>query len=864
MQSKNIFLIQLFAVVAFFFYSTAEAKTNYLKPQWNPAKKHLSISKVNKLSSEQSWDDLGLFGGQVLSLSMDASNPSRIFASTYNGDGIFLSEDDGNTWHSVTGFRNNICRQVEVASLDTRNIWVIHDYFISNSTDKGASWKKRETPQNRLTESIAIDPVNNSIVYVGTGGENVTYENGAIYKTTDGGASWKKLSIITDKSVTRIRVSPSDTGTVWALTGFNEPGSVYKSDDAGSTWRRLHTGYEGNLFNDIEVHPEFRSIAFIAFEKGILITKNSGNTWEKINILNPVTGLEDFFAGTITIDRYNPERIYTATNYGIGGDNTLFRSNDSGKTWYAFNTGYMNFFDLSVHPYQNNILYGADGNNGIFKSTDHGETWTLINEGLSANIVFDSAFDPNRQDVLLVAALGGLYKKDKQGQWTQLSHSSTYSLAFDPINTNTIFAGFAYTIGKSTDYGKEWSYTILSLDENPSFFKTSSISIDGSNNNLIYASVAYESGIRGEIYKSTNNGDAFEFVSYLDSPINTVTTDPGNSDIVYAGTGRFLASSHENQGHIFRSINGGRDWDSLLHYGSLVVNEIAINPSDTNIIYAACGSSGTGDAAFYKSVDGGTTWKNKYYLDSAFTDIKIKKDLPSTLFVASFKNGIFQSVDGGENWVAVGLPDYYIFDLTFNNYPSEAQPLLAGTNSGMAAFSGGSLSGFIFDKTGVNTLYPSTVFLDTGDGQIPALVFDSGAYLLLAPPVGNNYALYCSSNGYTQQEITGINIGSLDYLNYDFHLNASTSSSPPSAPELSIDKAGTSISIFWKSVSNAAGYKLFYAPYPDASFIGEIDMGTTLVLSFDAKGLAFYVAVQAYNDQGSSPFSNIDFFDLAK
>ena len=68
------------------------------------------------------------------------------------------------------------------------------------------------------------------------------------------------------------------------------------------------------------------------------------------------------------------------------------------------------------------------------------------------------------------------------------------------------------------------------------------------------------------------------------------------------------------------------------------------------------------------------------------------------------------------------------------------------------------------------------------------------------------------------------------------------------APTLTVTTVGTNVDISWSSVNNATGYTLFYAPYPTASPIGSIDMGTGLSVSTDLPlGSAFYVAVQAYN-----------------
>ena len=85
----------------------------------------------------------------------------------------------------------------------------------------------------------------------------------------------------------------------------------------------------------------------------------------------------------------------------------------------------------------------------------------------------------------------------------------------------------------------------------------------------------------------------------------------------------------------------------------------------------------------------------------------------------------------------------------------------------------------------------------------------------------------------------------------------------PQAPTLTLTMEGSRVSISWTAVPDADGYTLLYAPYPDAVTIGQFDMGSqTRISTFEAGGMAYYVAVQAYNHQGTSGLSNIESFGL--
>ncbi|SLM30812.1 hypothetical protein MTBBW1_2450002 [Desulfamplus magnetovallimortis] len=85
----------------------------------------------------------------------------------------------------------------------------------------------------------------------------------------------------------------------------------------------------------------------------------------------------------------------------------------------------------------------------------------------------------------------------------------------------------------------------------------------------------------------------------------------------------------------------------------------------------------------------------------------------------------------------------------------------------------------------------------------------------------------------------------------------------PNAPEFAISIEGSIVSISWEnSSSDIKGYTLFYAPYPDAEYIGQFEMGMERSITFDGAGMAFYCAIKACNDMGCSDYSNIEWFDL--
>ena len=88
----------------------------------------------------------------------------------------------------------------------------------------------------------------------------------------------------------------------------------------------------------------------------------------------------------------------------------------------------------------------------------------------------------------------------------------------------------------------------------------------------------------------------------------------------------------------------------------------------------------------------------------------------------------------------------------------------------------------------------------------------------------------------------------------------------PQPPSIVVTQDRTTVSVEWSPVSGADGYQLLYAPYPytGPDSIETIEMSDTTFISSELwDGAAFYIAATAYNNDGSSGFSNIELFFLS-
>ena len=120
-------------------------------------------------------------------------------------------------------------------------------------------------------------------------------------------------------------------------------------------------------------------------------------------------------------------------------------------------------------------------------------------------------------------------------------------------------------------------------------------------------------------------------------------------------------------GGVWKSENLGVDWYPISdELPSLSIGDIAIAPSDAQVIYCGTGETNGGGgsvtydgAGIFRSADGGNTWTDAGLANSgSIGRIVVHPEDPNTLWVAAmgqlFENnperGIYKSIDGGQNW----------------------------------------------------------------------------------------------------------------------------------------------------------------------------------------------------------------------
>jgi photosystem II stability/assembly factor-like uncharacterized protein len=124
----------------------------------------------------------------------------------------------------------------------------------------------------------------------------------------------------------------------------------------------------------------------------------------------------------------------------------------------------------------------------------------------------------------------------------------------------------------------------------------------------------------------------------------SITYDPTNPDRIYLGT---------SAGEMFLSNDGGNTWSRFAHFGTgydYVLDSVAVDPKDPNIIYVGAWSVENDGGDVYKSTDRGKTWRALPGIHrESVRALALAPSDPNAIAVGAL-DGVHRSLDGGETW----------------------------------------------------------------------------------------------------------------------------------------------------------------------------------------------------------------------
>ncbi len=237
-------------------------------------------------------------------------------------------------------------------------------------------------------------------------------------------------------------------------------------------------------------------------------------------------------------------------------------------------------------------------------------------------------------------------------------------LTISESNPDILYAGTTFGIYKSTNGGSQWFRTNF-----PSAYKVTAIQVHATDPDLVMAGT-----FRKGLYRSENGGESWVSDGLWNSTINSLDRDPSDPDVLYLGTGEWLAVVAD-----FIAINRISDhwkqrdylarWENWDECGWTVVKRIVVDPDSSNKLYAAGINSGycPSFGSILISQDTGKSWTDKRIgtssSDAASNIAVVKNSLgEKTLIVITggdylaSDTKLMKSPDMGDSWEEVEIP----------------------------------------------------------------------------------------------------------------------------------------------------------------------------------------------------------------
>jgi len=348
-------------------------------------------------------------------------------------------------------------------------------------------------------------------------------------------------------------------------------------------WRMVGPARGGRVTTVTGVDQEPHTFYFGSTGGGVWKTTDAGANWSNVSDGQITVGS----MGDIDVANSDANVIYAGTgsdglrsNVSVGKG--VWKSTDAGKTWKHVGLADVgNIGAVRVHPGNPNVAFVAaigdpfrpTNARGVYRTTDGGTSWQRVLYVSDSTGAVDVEFNTGDPNVLYAA----MWRAERK-PWTIISGA---------------MEGGVY---RSTDGGTTWTRLANGLPTG--LVGKANVAVSRADPRRVYVLTEAKPGMG--LYRSDDGGDSFTLASANPQLTTrsfyytTITADPTNADVVYAGA----------EGY-FKSTDGGRTWASMrVPHGDN--HDMWVNPGNGQILIQA------NDGGANVSLNGGRTWSTQY------------------------------------------------------------------------------------------------------------------------------------------------------------------------------------------------------------------------------------------------------------
>ena len=631
------------------------------------------------------WEERGPnnYPGRTRAIMIDPNDPTKktIWAASVSG-GLWKTTDitaDPPVWQNVNDFFNNLA-----------------------------------------IVSLAYDPTNTNIMYLGTGeiihlgpfGVNGVKGMG-IWKTTNGGATWNYLTSTSGTEFNYCqRILVTNLGTVLVATGS---GGVQRSTDGGNTWTKVLgtglgiTGANSDLAYDLErttipenqytrIYASLRGSIHLSTDDGVTFSDSlpTGVTADRIELAVTTNAYTQFVIALFEKDKRAVaiKKSFNAgsTWYDIPLPTITPISSDNDSVFTRKQAEYDLTIDVDPNNPNNYYVGGIYLHRGYYSTYYHYYSWEQLNDNFTMHPdQHIMIHEPGNSNLFYVGNDGGIY----QG-------------TFNPDFSHTF-------VSKGEGYNTTQFYSCaLHPDSNSNYF-LGGTQDNGSlqfSNPGINAVVEVSPGDGGFCHIDQNEPQ-FQFTSYTGNKVYHRSTDGGQSFVTFdncsnCSGGLFISPSDYDDVNNIMYQSGYLDnyerWDNpttasppytyskdfyINGHGSLI-SAIKVSPNTPTTVYFGFVNG------YLIRVDNANTDDNQiatYLLDgnsptpaAYISCVEVEKGNDNHIIITFSNygvNSIWETLDGGTTWNSVegNFPDIPVRWVIFN--PLDADQAFIATELGV-------------------------------------------------------------------------------------------------------------------------------------------------------------------------------------
>lgn len=322
--------------------------------------------------------------------------------------------------------------------------------------------------------------------------------------------------------------------------------------------------------------------------------------------------------------------------------------------------------------------------------------------------------------------------------WTEMMHDPNANFYQIQQAFNTYWSGKdSSQPGKGYKAFKRWEYHVA-----PRVYPSGNLSL------LKQTAANYEAFLNGNqsyTYKQVGSSSQIASTTWTAiGPMGAMTGFANNGLPRKAGRDNFI-TFHPTAlntfwvgapaGGLWKTTDNGQTWTILNNgLGNIGCTDLAVDPTNTNILYLATGDGYAGDTpsiGVYKSTDGGITWNATGLSFTPGANATIRRLIinPSNtqILLAATNSGVYRTTDGGVNWAQINTVNTY--DLEFkpgdpNTVYASGASFYLSTNGGTSfttISSGISTTGAVRKNIAVSIANPNYVYVVSASNSTSGL-----------------------------------------------------------------------------------------------------------------------------------------------